>query len=125
MCNDKVYIISKSGKPLMPTKRYWKVRKLLDSGRARVICRKPFSIQLLYKTKEYTQGLILGIDPGGKEIGCSVRRRNGELLELGRLKTRNAEVSEKMEERKMHRRSRRQHERKKRQRRAKKIRDGI
>ena len=30
-----VYIISKSGKPLMPTERHGKVRKLLNAGKAR------------------------------------------------------------------------------------------
>ena len=64
---------------------------MLKSGRAKVICRKPFTIQLLYETTEYTQKLILGIDPGGKDIGWAVRKANGELVEAGHMQTRSAE----------------------------------
>ncbi len=119
MMGYQVYVVSKNGKPLMATKRFGKVRRLLKSGRAKVICRKPFTIQLLYETTEYTQKLILGIDPGGKNIGWAVRKANGELIEAGHMQTRSAEVSANMSERRMHRRSRRQHRRQRRQRRAK------
>ena len=119
MMGYQVYVVSKNGKPLMTTKRFGKVRRLLKSGRAKVICRKPFTIQLLYETTEYTQKLILGIDPGGKDIGFAVRKANGELIEAGHMQTRSTEVSANMSERRMHRRSRRQHSRQRRQRRAK------
>ena len=33
---EKVFVVSKSGKPLMPTKRLGKVRRLLKSGKAKV-----------------------------------------------------------------------------------------
>ena len=33
---ERVYVVSKSGKPLMPTKRLGKVRRLLKSGKAKV-----------------------------------------------------------------------------------------
>ena len=59
-----VYVVSKSGKTLMPTERYGKVRRLLKSGKAKVIKRKPFTIQLQYESKEYTQSIKLGIDSG-------------------------------------------------------------
>ncbi|MCL5033326.1 MAG: RRXRR domain-containing protein [Thermotogae bacterium] len=36
-----VYVISKSGKVLMPTKRYGKVRRMLKSGMAKVVKRTP------------------------------------------------------------------------------------
>lgn len=117
--NYQVFVISKESKPLMPTRRFSKVRKLLKTGEARVVKGKPFTIQLLYETKEHTQPLILGIDPG-EEIGCTIRKRDGEIICAGKLETRRQEVSENMEERKMHRGSRRRHRRKKKQRRAKK-----
>lgn len=120
MTDYKVYVVGKSGNPLMPTKRFGKVRKLLESGRARVVNRHPFTIQLLYETTEYTQHLELGIDPGGKDLGVIVREENGELVEAAHLETRTAEVTANMSERKMHRRSRRGHHREKRQQRAKK-----
>jgi hypothetical protein len=45
-----VYVISKAGKPLMPTERHGKVRRLLKQGLAKVVKREPFTIQLLYDT---------------------------------------------------------------------------
>lgn len=50
-----VNVISKNGKLLMPTDRHGKVKHLLRSGKARVVCMTPFTIQLLYKSKEFTQ----------------------------------------------------------------------
>ncbi len=41
-----VYVLSKEGKPLMPTERYGKVRRMLRDGRAKVVKAKPFTIQL-------------------------------------------------------------------------------
>ena len=120
MSNYKVYVVSKSGVALMPTKRFGKVRKLLKLRRARVIRIKPFTIQLLYETTEYTQPLILGLDPGGKDIGSSVRDENYEIIEVGHLETRSTRVSGLMDERRMNRCLRRGHRRDKRQRRAKK-----
>ena len=120
MNNYHVCVVSSTGKPLMPTKRFKKVRKLLKFGQAKAIVRKPFTIQLKYETDGYTQPYILGIDPGGKEIGISLRKDNGEIIELGHLEARSTEVSENMTNRRMYRRSRRRHHRLKRQRRAKK-----
>lgn len=45
-----VYVLSKTGKTLMPTKRFRKVRLLLKNKLAKVVQRKPFTIQLLYDT---------------------------------------------------------------------------
>ena len=118
--NYYVYVISENGKPLMPTKRFRKVRLLLKSGKAKVVKRKPFTIQLLYATTEYTQELILGIDPGGERVGFSVRKSNGEVVFAGEVESRKTEVSKNMTERRMYRRNRRQHRRKKSQRQAKK-----
>ncbi|MFQ6062623.1 MAG: RRXRR domain-containing protein, partial [Methanosarcinales archaeon] len=53
-----VYVISKKGRPLMPTKRHGKVRKLLKQGLAKVARTTPFTIKLLYVTTEYTQPVI-------------------------------------------------------------------
>jgi hypothetical protein len=50
-----VYVISKEGKPLMPAERHGKVRILLKQKKAKVVIRKPFTIQLLYETTTYTQ----------------------------------------------------------------------
>ena len=75
-----VYVQSISGKPLMPTTRCGHVRRLLKEGKAKVVERKPFTIQLLYETEEITQPLYLGIDPGRTNIGIAVVRENGEAV---------------------------------------------
>ena len=66
-----VYVISKNGQPLMPTERHGKVRKMLESGKAKVVKRTPFTIQLQYETSEYVQPVTLGVDPGYKSVGLS------------------------------------------------------
>ena len=115
-----VYVISKSGESLMPTCRYGHVRRLLKEKKARVVRREPFTIQLLYETTEYTQPLVMGIDPGACTIGMAVRRENGEIVFAGELTLRSRQVTEKMAERRMHRRSRRNYRRLRRIRRARK-----
>lgn len=47
-----VYVVNQDGKPLMPTKRFGKVRRFLRDEMAKVICKNPFTIQLMYKTKD-------------------------------------------------------------------------
>jgi len=59
------------GKPLMPTNRHGKIRRLLKEGKAKVVKVKPFTVKLLYQTKEYTQPITLGIDSGYTYIGFS------------------------------------------------------
>lgn len=76
-----VYIISKSGKPLMPTKNHAKVRVLLKHKQARIVKRIPFIIQLNYDTTEYTQEIKLGVDTGSKTIGLSATTKNDVLFE--------------------------------------------
>lgn len=74
-----VYVISQSGQPLMPTNRHGKVRHLLKDGKARVVHRCPFTIQLLYNNTRYTQPISLGIDAGSKHIGISATTEEKEL----------------------------------------------
>ena len=44
------YVLNQDGQPLMPTTRCGKVRRLLNSGQARVVRKRPFTIQLNYHT---------------------------------------------------------------------------
>ena len=83
-----VYIISQNGQPLMPTARHGKVRRLLKDGKAKVIKRCPFTIQLLYETTNYTQELTLGVDAGSKHIGLSVTSKTKEYY-AGEVELRN------------------------------------
>ena len=51
---NKVYVINKHGRPLMPCSPA-KARHLLDAGKAKVKKRTPFTIQLVYGSSGYTQ----------------------------------------------------------------------
>lgn len=76
-----VYVISNDGNPLMPTKRYGKIRRLLKNGQAKVLKRCPFTVQLLYETKNVTQPISLGVDAGSKHIGLSATTKDKVLFE--------------------------------------------
>ena len=76
-----VYVISKSGQPLMPTENHAKVRILLKDKKAKVIKRCPFTIQLLYSSTNYTQKVTLGVDSGSKHIGISATTEDKVLFE--------------------------------------------
>ncbi len=75
-----IYVISKEGKPLMPTKRHGKVKHLLRQSRAKVVQVNPFTVQLTYDSDTYTQPCKLGIDSGYQNIGISVVSNNIELF---------------------------------------------
>jgi len=100
-----VYVLSIEGKPLMPTKRHGKVRRLLKQRLAKVVRVKPFTIQLLYETTNYTQPVTLGIDSGYNYIGFSAITEKEELIS-GEVKLR-SDISELIKERRMYRRIRR------------------
>ena len=98
---ERVYVVSKSGKPLMPTKRLGKVRRLLKEGKAKVFRYEPFTIQLLYETTEYTQDVTLGVDAGYQTVGFSATTETEELIS-GELKLL-TDMSERLSECVMHR----------------------
>ena len=76
-----VYVLNKDGQPLMPTERYGKVRRMLKSGKAKVVKRCPFTIRLTYETTNITQSVNLGIDAGSKTIGVSATTESKALYE--------------------------------------------
>ena len=76
-----VYVLSKNGQPIMPTKNHAKVRLLLNSGKARVVNRCPFTIQLTGTCKTFTQEISLGVDAGSKHIGLSATTTKAVLFE--------------------------------------------
>ena len=99
-----VYVISKTGKPLMPCKEA-KARKLLRVGKAKVKKRTPFTIKLLFDCEEETQDIIAGMDTGSKTIGTACIG-NGRVLYQSEVAIRQ-DVSKKLERRRMYRRTRR------------------
>ena len=75
-----VYVLNKNGEPLMPTKRFGKVRRMLKNKQAKVIKRSPFTVQLLYQIDNpIVQDISLGVDAGSKHIGLSATTEKYEL----------------------------------------------
>lgn len=75
-----IYVRSKEGRVLMPTERCGKIGYLLRHGKAHVVSRVPFVVQLDYDSTTYTQEVSLGIDAGSKHIGVSASSEKKELL---------------------------------------------
>lgn len=75
-----IYVRSKEGKVLMPSERGGRVGYLLRHGKAHVVSRVPFVVQLDYESTTYTQEVSLGIDAGSKHIGVSASSEKRELL---------------------------------------------
>ncbi len=102
-----VYVISISGRPLMPTAHCGKVKHLLKDGKAKVVHREPFTIQLLYETTEYTQATTLGVDTGSGTFGAAVVTDDShKVLYISEVEVRN-DISKKMKQRSKYRRNRR------------------
>ena len=57
-----------------------KARILIKEGRAKIVDYNPFTIQLLYGTRGYTQPVTLGIDAGDEHIGFSDVTESDELI---------------------------------------------
>jgi hypothetical protein len=74
-----VYVLNKYGQPLMPTSRCGKVKHLLNKGLAKVVKRCPFTIQLTYDVKNYTQDVKVKVDEGSKIVGFSAVTNKKEV----------------------------------------------
>ena len=74
------YVLDINGRPLMPTERHGKVRRLLREGRAAVVRRTPFTIRLLYEVPGFMQDVTLGVDAGSKTVGLSASSETKELF---------------------------------------------
>ena len=109
---NAVYVLDPDRKPLMPTVRFGKVRRMLRSGQAVVVQTVPFTIQLTYhpKTQEF-QKVTAGFDPGRTNIGIAAVREDGACLYLAHCDTRNRKIPKLMAKRKAHRQASRRGER--------------
>lgn len=101
-----VYVLSCDGKPLMPTTRHGKVRRMLRDGKAKVVRSTPFTIQLLYESEDHVQPVKLGVDAGYMYVGFSALSSRAELM-AGELKLLDGMV-ERIKEKAMYKRQRRQ-----------------
>ena len=99
-----VYVLNKHGKPLMPCKPS-KARKLLKQGKAKVVLKEPFTIQLIFGSSGYKQPINLGVDTGSKFIGISATTEKQELFS-SEVELRN-NIVQLLSERRQYRRSRR------------------
>jgi hypothetical protein len=99
-----VYVLNLSGVPLMPCSP-GKARKLLNSGRAKVMSRTPFVIKLLHGSSGYKQPITLSVDSGSKIIGAAATG-NGKTYYASQVKTR-IDIHKKMSQRASYRRTRR------------------
>src|SRR6266851_261229 len=73
-----VYVRNQDGMPLMPCTPT-KARKLLQAGKAKVVERCPFTIQLGWQCEGHVQQVTLGVDKGSSVTGISCVG-NGEVL---------------------------------------------
>lgn len=70
-----VYVQDINGKPMMPTTRHGKVRRLLKDKKAVVVNLCPFTIKLMYVTSDYKQEIVHRIF---SEAVLSRRTRQGK-----------------------------------------------
>ena len=72
---QQIFVISKSGKRLAPTRRPGRVRHLLKDGKAVIMCYNPFTIQLTYESTAFVPvEMTLGIDPGSSDTPVAVEQ---------------------------------------------------
>ena len=89
--SEYIYVLGADGKPQMPTKRRRHVRKLLNTGKARIAEHVPFTIQLLYDNEPILQPIVMAEDPGRTNIGTAAVGLKGQLYFAAVVETRNKE----------------------------------
>ena len=121
MATDFIYVLDTDGTPLAPTHRHKHTRMLLKTGQAKVVCYRPYTIQLLYEseTPRVVPQLIAGQDPGRTNQGTNVIDRTGKSVYAAHIETRNKEIPTLMKNRSANRRASRNGERARRIRKAK------
>lgn len=100
----KVYVLNKNGKPMMPCKPA-KARHLLEQNKAKVVTRKPFTIQLLWGCEHNIRPITLGIDAGYRKVGVSAVSDKMELFSAEVILR--TDIPKKLQDRAMYRRTRR------------------
>ena len=77
-----VFVLDIKGRKLMPTYNPKKVRKLLKTGKAKIFCHKPFTIQLQYEVEPNNQPIEICIDTGSVHVGLSVKSEKHEYVHM-------------------------------------------
>ena len=102
----KVFVVDGEDKPLLPTTPR-RARKLLDAKKAKVIQVVPFTIQLNRVVDNPVGSFTAGIDDGAKMVGVAiVNEFKQEVVFQGEITLRQ-DVSRKLKQRSMYRRTRR------------------
>ena len=99
-------VLDQQGKPLMPTTRLGKVYRLLKTQKAHIVSYEPFTIQLDYQPDTHViQPMTLGVDSGAIHSGYSVANEHREYYSAEVI-ARN-DISTRLSDRRMYRRTRR------------------
>ncbi|MFE7099485.1 RNA-guided endonuclease IscB [Streptomyces erythrochromogenes] len=79
-----MFVLAKGGEPLMPCHPA-RARELLDSGRAVVVRRAPFTIRLKHRGRadSVVTGVQLRLDPGSRATGIAITDEQPRLGPLG------------------------------------------
>lgn len=101
---QRVYVQNKNEEPLMPCKSA-KARHLLDSDKAVVANICPFTIQLKWDCESNKQEVVVGLDTGAVNVGCSAIS-GSRVLYASETKLR-TDINKKMQRRAKYRRNRR------------------
>lgn len=102
--SNRVFVINKHGKSLMPCKPR-KARLLLKNKQAKVVNKYPFTIKLLVGSRGYAQETHLGVDTGQRHIGLAVTNQS-QVLYQAEVELRQ-DVHKLLYKRKIYRRSKR------------------
>ena len=100
----QVYVQNKDGEPLMPCKPA-KAKHLLRDNKATIIQLTPFTIRLNWDCENNKQEIIVGLDTGAINVGCSAVSKN-KVLYASETKLR-TNIKKKMQRRMKYRRTRR------------------
>src|SRR5258708_4819313 len=100
----KVFVLSHTGKPLMPTTPR-RARVFLQTRRARVVHREHFTIQLRCEAPPYTQPATAGVDPGSQAVAIAATA-SGRVIFRGEMRLR-PEMRGKLTRRRRYRKTRR------------------
>lgn len=113
-----IYVLNADGSPFMPCHSQRKARKWLKTGKAKIACQLPYTLQLTKQIENPgLQPVILGLDGGPDNIVIHAIDEQGRSLLAADTATDNAQVTKHMTKRRECRRASRQGERKRRQRR--------
>lgn len=114
---SNIYVLNKDGTPLMPIHSFGRARRMVRSGKARIIRSKPFTLQMNMQIgNPFVDTCIMGIDPGRTNIGICVVDSRGRVLFASDVITRNKMIRKLLLDRKRARQASRRGERKARQR---------